>query len=416
MKRTIGILAIYASLMAPTMAADLTVHEWGTFTSFMGSDGKLIEGMHHEDEALPGFVYGLKKEEAAQKPIPAPFPSPRPINRPCQSHSKVGCDTLMSLIQTHSEIFPEAPISAGVTQKMETPVIYFYGDNGLKANVEINFPQGIITQYYPQSTYAYPKFSEARELKDGHFIFDVTLSAPNDTTSMNSTTPTNIWNPARQVPNANVVNAPNGDKEKFIFYRGIGNFPSPLKVTSDSDDVLTLVNSAQSAISMAIVLNSDGVKGNIQVVNNLTDKTQLLLPDLNKGLAFGQYISKTKTAIVEALIKNGLYNDEAVAMVNTWERSYFNTPGIRVLYIVPHEDTEAILPLTIKPLPRELKRVLVGRVEVMTKNEEVKYLEMIKTSNTIDVKKVFGRFYESKLRRLLQIAPEELQNKIEIYL
>lgn len=411
MKRTFSILAIILGLISQAQAANLTVHEWGTFTSFMGSNGELIEGMHHEDEALPAFVYGLKKDAPTPQPQP---PTPRPPQpAPCHPHSKVGCETLMSLFATHSEFFPEAPISAGVTQKMETPVIYFYGDQGKKVNVEINFPQGIITQYYPQSSYSYPKLAEARELKDSHFIFDVTLLAANES-NLPLVNSQSIWSPARQVPNANAVRTDNGDKEKFIFYRGIGNFPSPLKVSSDLKDVLTLENVSQSPISMAIVLNSNGKTGNIAVVNNLTSKTQVAVPSLVNGLDFNIYIQKTKAVIIDSLVKNGLYTDEAVAMVNTWQRSYFNTPGIRVLYIVPSEDTESILPLNVKPAPNELKRVLVGRVEVMTKNEEAKYLQVIQSNAIINIETNFGRFYEPKLRRLEQIAPAELKEKIRI--
>lgn len=412
MKKAISILAIYSSLISTVMAGDLTVHEWGTFTSFMGSNGELVEGLHHEDEALPGFVHGLKKD--IPTPPNPPTRPPIPPSRPCQQRSKVGCETLNSLILTHSELFPEAPVSSGVTQKMETPVIYFYGDQGQKVNIEINFPQGIITQYYPEASFSYPKFSEARELKDSRFVFDVTLLRADDTTFFPATSAQSIWNPARKVPSANAIAAHNGEREKFIFYRGIGNFPSPLKVSSNSYDFLTLENVSNSPISMAVILNSNGVVGNIEVINNLSLKKQLLIPDLQKGMKFSTYIQKTKAVIVEALVKNGLFFDEAVAMVNTWEKSYFHTPGIRVLYIVPNEDTESILPLIVKPTPNELKRVLVGRIEVMTKNEEENYLKMIQKGITISERdRVFGRFYEPKLRRLEQIAPPELKTKIK---
>lgn len=409
MKRAISILAIYSSLISPVMASSLTVHEWGTFTSFMGSNGELIEGLHHEDEPLPSFVHGLKKEV---RPLTL-----SPTIRGCDPDAKVPCRTLRSLINTHSELFPEAPISSGITQKMETPVIYFYGDAGKKVNVEINFPQGIITQYFPEATFSYPTINEARELKDSRFVFDVTLLKPTDMLTLPATQKESIWNHARAVPDANTISVNNGEKEKFIFYRGVGNFPSPLKVSSDINDVLTLDNLSQSNISMAIVLNSNGKFGNIQTITNLNKQQKLRVPDLGKGMAFDQYIEKTKSVIVEELIKNGLYKDEAVAMVNTWEKSYFHTPGIRVLYIVPIEDTEAILPLSVKPAPSELKRVLVGRVEVMTKNEEAAYLKIIGTqTGAINTQELFGRFFEPKLRRLEQIAPQNLKEKIKALL
>ncbi len=33
------------------------MHEWGTDTVVVGSDGSLQRGLHHEEEDLPAFVY-----------------------------------------------------------------------------------------------------------------------------------------------------------------------------------------------------------------------------------------------------------------------------------------------------------------------------------------------------------------------
>lgn len=408
MKLIFGMLTISAMLLSTAQAGPLTVHEWGTFTSFMGSDGSMIEGLHHEDEPLPSFVLGLKKEETE-----TPIPRPREPN--CHPSGKVGCFTLNNLIQTHSELFPEAPISSGVTQKMETPVIYFYGDVGQKVNVEINFPQGIITQYYPEASYSYPKLRDARELRDSKFIFDVTLlnkTAP----ATHFTSESSIWSPARKVPEANTIQAANGNKEKFIFYRGIGDFSSPLEVSSDEFDVLHLSNRTGTPISMAIVLNSNGVRGNFKTISNIGIKSgkNQLIPDLLKGYAFDDYVSRVKTIIAAELVRNGLFEAEAQSMVNTWEKSYFKTPGMRVLYIVPDESTNSILPITVKPTPTELKRVLVGRIEIMTKNEENGYLKAIE--GLVIPQEVLTRFSEPKLRRLLKIAPEKSKAFIKSYL
>src|SRR5690242_15521751 len=59
------------------------VHEWGTNTIVVGSDGTMQRGLHHEEEDLPGFVY---------------------------DRVKAG----------------RLPGSPSVEVKMETPVLYFY--------------------------------------------------------------------------------------------------------------------------------------------------------------------------------------------------------------------------------------------------------------------------------------------------
>ena len=81
----------------------------------------------------------------------------------------------------------------------------------------------------------------------------------------------------------------------------------------------------------------------------------------------------TVTKLVDALVKSGLYKDEAESMVNTWKVSYFQTEGTRVLYVLSRTETDNILPIKINPQPEELVRTLVGRVEILTALEEQQY-------------------------------------------
>ena len=57
-------------------------------------------------------------------------------------------------------------------------------------------------------------------------------------------------------------------------------------------------------------------------------------------------------------MREGLYTAEATAMVNTWEDSWLED-GTRVLYVLPKEWTDEVLPLTITPAPQEVARVNV---------------------------------------------------------
>ena len=70
--------------------------------------------------------------------------------------------------------------------------------------------------------------------------------------------------------------------------------------------------------------------------------------------------------MTEALVKAGLYRREAAAMVKTWEDSWFQEEGVRVLYVLPRAWTDRTLPIALDPPPRELVRVMVGRAEVIT--------------------------------------------------
>ena len=52
----------------------------------------------------------------------------------------------------------------------------------------------------------------------------------------------------------------------------------------------------------------------------------------------------------DILTTQGLYRDEAHAMLETWGDSWFEE-GSRLIYIVPRSYLDSILPLSISPLP-----------------------------------------------------------------
>ena len=67
----------------------------------------------------------------------------------------------------------------------------------------------------------------------------------------------------------------------------------------------------------------------------------------------------------KTLVAHGLYPREAKAMVDSWRGSWFEQ-GTRLFYIVSGDAVDAILPLQIDPQPVEVKRVFVGRIEIVT--------------------------------------------------
>ena len=55
-----------AGLLAVGVGASrdrLVVHEWGTFLAMNGADGVTLDGMYHEEHALPGFVHARSRDE-----------------------------------------------------------------------------------------------------------------------------------------------------------------------------------------------------------------------------------------------------------------------------------------------------------------------------------------------------------------
>jgi hypothetical protein len=363
-----------ARSVVETTPRGFVAHEWGTFTSVVGSDGGLLEGLHHEEEALPAFVYG-------RAPI--------------------------SNNQTKRvEALPE-----GVTQKMETPVIYFYAPEPMDVSVTVDFPQGVLSEWYPAATSFGPEIGALTRIADGTMKWDVHLEHTDK--ELIEVHPEDIWAPSREVPQAATVSA--GDEhERFIFYRGLARFETKLRVTADAQNVVHVHNDSSQNIPAAFLLHVHEGGGSIVPLGAVGPGLTISASPSPKESP-GEYEDIAAAAIAEALEASGLYRDEALSMVNTWRRSYFGNPGLRVLYILPSEWTDALLPLRITPVPDEVVRTLVGRVEVLTPAEEAQIVLDVEASRSQGTYEVghMGRFAEPKLRRALDLVGPETRPWVE---
>jgi hypothetical protein len=77
----------------------------------------------------------------------------------------------------------------------------------------------------------------------------------------------------------------------------------------------------------------------------------------------------------QALQEDGLFADEAEALLNTWEQSYFKSAGLRLFFMVPRAWTDSYLPLDVS-VPCEIKRAMVGRLELVTPEQRTLLKEM----------------------------------------
>jgi hypothetical protein len=81
-------------------------------------------------------------------------------------------------------------------------------------------------------------------------------------------------------------------------------------------------------------------------------------------------LCQLRTEMRVALQEEGLYLDEAEALLNTWELSYFKSAGLRLFFMVPRAWTDSHLPLEIS-VPCEIKRAMVGRLELVTPEQRI---------------------------------------------
>jgi hypothetical protein len=370
----------------------MEIHEWGTFTSLVGSNGITQNGMYHEDEALPDFVHHFGEVING----PAPLAENRSIFHNCKV-----C------------IAPQLLAANGVTQKMETPVVYFYSDKAQHIEMNVRFPQGVITETYPGPVRTFP--SKLTTIAGGDTTFSLNVASPKAKRELPVVDEANIYSHARNV-NSNLVYGGNGEVEQFVFYRGLGRFQPKLQISS-LDGALTLdtVNHGKRLSAFLVHVNEAGEAQAIRILSE-SDQPFQISNALIANLADHEP-SRTKPSVitapyiharfVTALASEGLNADEAQAMINTWEHGYLHVPGLRLLYVIPRTEVDQVLPLSFTPAPERLVRVFVGRIEILTDTQEKGILENILAQKEGFPVQSLGRFAESILRRVAELAPKE---------
>jgi hypothetical protein len=107
----------------------------------------------------------------------------------------------------------------------------------------------------------------------------------------------------------------------------------------------------------------------------------------------------------DVLTSQGLYPDEAHAMIETWRQSWFEE-GSRLFYIVPGDFLNTILPLTINPAPAQTVRVFVGRLELITPATTQAVEKILATHDAVGLQK-YNRFLEPILTEMKAAKPAE---------
>jgi hypothetical protein len=352
-------------------AERMVVHEWGTFTSLQDESGNAVGGINADDEPVPPFVHTLG-------------------DRGLIVNARADRDILsMMLAKGIPASHPD------VTMRLETPVIYFHLPKDAKpatADVSVTFRGGWLTQYYPWAAADVDGKRMDRwgyNLRVGRIVSGTEstltwekLAVGTDGEGPKTNAP--VWLAPRAVPAAanvtiqehpgipatdkrSAIAAVTAESERFLFYRGVGHMDSPLRVRRDAG-TLNIDPGPVDGPAWLVEIRADGTSAFRAI--DLNKKR----PTTPSTFAHADYKPDTKAlraAMRTALVSDGLYDDEADAMLNTWEESYFKNAGTRVFFLVPRKWTDAVLPLTIKTegqvVPSErMVRTMVGRVELVT--------------------------------------------------
>jgi len=385
---------------------DLTVHEWGTFTSVAGEDGSAIDWeVQGGQYDLPGFVNNRFL---------------------CFKSSLTG------------------------TVRMETPVIYFYSPREVTARVKVLFPHGVITEWYPKGDnaiyesqslmdrmganmrsrmYSESDVYQTKSLIDpappglGPALVRLGPSLNGIDTSLRNLMGAIGWNdiqiqpgstasfpderrPSRYYAARGTDAAPitAGDQhEKFLFYRGVGRIPVPLSARLSGDGKVVVENRGPDPVPTAILFENRGGHLGYRNAGSIQNAGAIQsIAVVERPLLDGSF-SKLRHDLESALVAQGLFPKEAQAMVETWRDSWFEE-GSRLIYIVPAAAIDAMLPLQIDPVPTQTARVFVGRIELITPETE-RSVEDAFTRRDWPVIERYARFLDPILARISSESP-----------
>jgi hypothetical protein len=344
-------------------APDLTAHEWGTFTAIAGKDGHAVEWL---PLGWPRF--------------PSSADLPQFVEHMAGPNYKLGL---------HGTI------------RMETPVLYFYSPRDLTVSAKVSFAKGLITEWYPHADRVQPAgvvtdTSLSRLSVAGSIEWNRVAVSPNLAGEFPSEVQPNRDYAARETTASPLrVQTDSGEqREKFLFYRGVSASPLPISVRSTSDGKLLVESLGEDQIPNAILFERRSQRVGYRLTGPISHAITVDPPVLNGS------VGSLGDDLEEMLMGKGLYREEAHAMIETWKDSWFEE-GSRLIYIVPSTFIDTVLPLTIDPVPGEIVRVFVGRLEIVTPATAMAVTRALARKDEATLDK-YGRFLEPILETLKQ--------------
>jgi hypothetical protein len=335
------------------------IHEWGTFTALQNEGGQPLGWINTEDEPVPAFCHRLSRS------LLTPIDDLAPV------------------------FFKDAPRShPDVILRLETPVVYFHPPPGAalpqKVDLKVEFRGGWLTEYYPDAKVGAPGLS-TRSFQYGRLTAATqgSLEWKGLLVGKEGTFPATedpVWLSPRNVKAAPITCA-GGESEQFLFYRGVAFSQAPVMVQRSGDGKsLFLQGWAPEALKSRLPLRlprlwladirEDGTTAFRTLPPQKIASTEpALLTTLPSSFEAKDYslarLNALRSEMHDGLVGDGLYADEADALLNTWDASYFRSAGLRLFFLVPRAWTDYILPLKTS-IDAEIKRAMVGRLELIT--------------------------------------------------
>jgi hypothetical protein len=315
------------------------VHEWGVFrvhddVEWANADARA------EWDGLPKFVYG----QTAGRDFPRHLDNLRPIYK---------------------------------------PVVFFHAPQAMRATVRVDFPRGVPAVWWPATAspaISYDDFQGpverpvARPARSLEWRIDLkNLLRPEAINIVRRPLDKAHWmNKLRDVKADEVYVTvenlgPKVEREGFVYYDGLVPAVQALSVTIDKGSA-RLKNDAKFAVfDVWLVERRDGEKPRVARLPHL-DAREVKDVEL-AAMKDADWTDDAATSLTTELKAAGLNEDEARSLVAVWKDDFFSSPGVTLLYRLPQEEYDRLLPLTVKPRPEKVVRV--GLVQQVPYDKEM---------------------------------------------
>ncbi|MBI5610749.1 MAG: hypothetical protein HY902_17865 [Deltaproteobacteria bacterium] len=347
--------------------ANLRVHHWATFTVFHAVAGQqYVPGVGRSEETLPPFVHGLA-----------------------------------------------APALGPPLAKVQTAGAFFDADTAGDAQVELRVPHGEVGADWPPLAQKWAGGAGAQP--DQPAVWQ--LHVEPDTAklaALPAVEPNSVWQSLRQAGAARVsALGQTAGSDDLLFYRALGDFVPPLRVTAKKQGGSqgyegTLTNDGDEEIPRAWLLHLHEGGGLMQPLKSVPAHGSIVFSPTPKEM-WPYYAAQVQSTLTAELQNAGLTPPEAAALVASFTHNWLKTYGLRILILAPKSWADAHLQTTVTPKPAAEVRVVLGRIELLTEQDEAAMLDQLKVAaqtNDSGILQALGFFAEPKARRAQLVATD----------
>ncbi len=338
--------------LLPLTKKDLVIHEWGVFTSF--NNGKDVEAHHKREWAcLPSFFYRQFPQERLRW-VPAGWDKPVVYfyakETPLELRVNVKFADGLPVVWWPAVVDPLNRGQSPDSVESPTPRPYRYLDWRLWVGPIVQNRDEWTGDPDPQQPW---KKVNDFELPPDCWLRDARLPDASHLTAVGNPVdlpkPVAPWDVNRL------------ETERFLFYDGLVPTPDYLRCEKVDPTSVTLRNRAKFDLRHLFVVDRR-TPGKFAFAR-LDGKEDVFPPGATLTLPLCEIPKERLQAgiqqVKQAILDAGLFSPEADALLKIWRDGLFETEGLTVFHILPQEEYDRMLPLTITPKP-EGKPVRVG--------------------------------------------------------